>query len=333
MRYDYIIAGWLILGFFLAGCSPEGSSQAKKRDPSQPYKIVTTCGMLTDIVRQVAGDHAQVQGLMNEGVDPHLFKPTRDDMNTLFEADIVFYVGLNLEGRMSDAFVAVSREEIPVYAVSESLDETFLREPPEFAGHYDPHIWMDVSAWSQCVGYVAEQLAEFDPSHAEEYRANAKAYRGKLAALHEYAKTSIASIPESSRVLITAHDAFGYFSEAYDIPVRALQGISTESEASVDDLNQLVNFIVERKIPAIFVESSVSQEGVKAIIEGCDSRGTNVHIGGELFSDAMGAGGTYAGTYLGMIDHNVTTMTRALGGQAPSGGFQDQLKLVTSDSK
>lgn len=333
MRYDYIISGCLILGISLAGCSPEGSSQARKRDPSKPYKIVATCGMVSDIVRQVAGDHAEVHALMNEGVDPHLFKPTRDDMNALFGADIVFYVGLNLEGRMSDAFVAVSREEIPVYAVSEALDESYLREPPEFAGHYDPHIWMDVSAWSQCVGFIAEKLAEFDPPHAEEYRDNAKAYREKLGALHEYAKASIASIPESSRVLITAHDAFGYFSEAYDIPVRALQGISTESEASVDDLNQLVNFIVERNIPAIFVESSVSQEGVEAILEGCASRGTKAVIGGELFSDAMGAGGTYAGTYIGMIDHNVTTITRALGGQAPSGGFQDQLKLVTTDSK
>lgn len=330
MRYNYVITSGLILGLSLAGCASEDTADSAKRDPSQPYKIATTCGMLTDIVRQVAGDHADVHGLMNEGVDPHLFKPTRDDMNALFDADIVFYVGLNLEGRMSDAFVAVSRAEIPVFAVSEALEESYLREPPEFAGHYDPHIWMDVAAWSQCVGYIAERLAEFDPPHAEEYRANAKTYRGQLAALHEYAKTSIASIPESSRVLITAHDAFGYFSEAYGIPVRALQGISTESEASVDDLNQLVNFIVERKIPAIFVESSVSQEGVKAIIEGSSSRGAKVVIGGELFSDAMGAGGTYAGTYIGMIDHNVTTITRALGGAVPSGGFQEQLKLVAA---
>jgi manganese/zinc/iron transport system substrate-binding protein len=289
--------------------------------------------MVTDIVKQVAGGHAEVHGLMNEGVDPHLYKPTRDDMKALFEADIVFYVGLMLEGRMTDAFVTVSRADIPVFPVTEGLDKSYLREPPEFAGHYDPHVWMDVSAWSKCVGFVAERLAEFDPAHADEYRANANDYRARLAELHEYAKSAIASIPESSRVLITAHDAFGYFSEAYDIPVRALQGISTESEASVDDVNQLVSFIVERNIPAIFVESSVSQVGVESLIEGCASRGARVAIGGELFSDAMGAPGTYAGTYIGMIDHNVTTMTRALGGKVPSGGFQDQLKLVAADRR
>jgi len=330
MHYNYVVFGSLLLAIATAGCTSEESSPTTKRDPSQPYKIVTTCGMVTDIVKQVAGDHAHVHGLLNEGVDPHLHKPTRDDMNTLFDADIVFYSGLNLEGRMTEGFDYVGKSGVPVYPVTGGLKKSYLREPPEFAGHYDPHVWMDVSAWSECVGYIAERLAEFDPVHADEYRANAAQYRERLAKLDEYARTAIASIPESSRVLITAHDAFGYFSAAYGIPVRALQGISTESEASVADVNQLVNFIVERNIPAIFVESSVSQEGVKALLEGCSARGTKVSIGGELFSDAMGAPGTYTGTYIGMIDHNVTTITRALGGQVPSGGFQDQLKLVAA---
>ncbi|MDC0308349.1 zinc ABC transporter substrate-binding protein [Planctomycetaceae bacterium] len=328
MRYYYVILSALLLA--LAGCNPESSSDKRaERDPSQPYKIVTTCSMVTDIVRQVAGEHAEVVGLMNEGVDPHLYKPTRDDMNTLFIADIVFYVGLMLEGRMTDGFVKVGRANIPVFPVSEGLDSERLHEPPEFAGHYDPHIWMDVSMWSECVEFVAEKLAKFDPPHANDYRANAKAYRAELAELHQYTKQAIASIPESSRVLITAHDAFGYFSTAYDIPVKALQGITTEAEASVDDVNQLVSFLVDNKIQAIFVESSVNQEGIKALLEGCESRGHKVVIGGELYSDAMGAAGSYTGTYLGMMDHNATTITRALGGDVPEDGFQG--KLTTAE--
>ncbi len=327
MRYCYVAISTLLMTLSQFGCH-SSSDQKSDRDPSQPYKIVTTCCMVTDIVRQVAGEHAEVVGLMNEGVDPHLYKPTRDDMNTLFVADIVFYVGLMLEGRMTDAFVKVGRANIPVFPVTEGLDTAQLHEPPEFSGHYDPHVWMDVSMWSECVEFVADKLADFDPAHANDYRANAKTYRAKLAELHEYTKTAIATIPESSRVLITAHDAFGYFSTAYDIPVKALQGITTEAEASVDDVNQLVSFLVERKIQAIFVESSVNQEGIKALLEGCESRGHKVVIGGELFSDAMGAAGSYTGTYLGMMDHNATTITRALGGDAPEDGFQGKLKTA-----
>ncbi|MBD3675187.1 MAG: zinc ABC transporter substrate-binding protein [Planctomycetaceae bacterium] len=329
MRGYCVAIGSLLLALIFPGCSPEQSSSKTDSGPRKtPYTIVTTCGMVTDIVRQVAGEHADVIGLMNEGVDPHLYKPTRDDMNTLFDADIVFYVGLMLEGRMTDSFVTVGRNDIPVYPVTEGLDKSKLHEPPEFAGHYDPHVWMDVSRWSACTAFVAEKLAEFDPAHADDYKANSETYRKQLADLNEYTKSAIATIPESQRVLITAHDAFGYFSEAYDIPVRALQGITTEAEASVDDVNQLVDFLVQRKIRAIFVESSVNQEGIKALLEGCASRGHNVVIGGELFSDAMGASGSYTGTYIGMMDHNATTITRALGGDVPADGFQGKLKAA-----
>lgn len=329
MRGYYVAISSLLVLLIVAGCAPEESSTSS--DPATrktPYKIVTTCGMVTDIVKQVAGEHAEVVGLMNEGVDPHLYKPTRDDMNTLFDADIVFYVGLMLEGRMTDAFVTVGRNDIPVFAVTEELDKTKLREPPEFEGHYDPHVWMDVSIWSECVGFIAEKLTEFDPTHAEDYKSNAETYRQQLADLHDYTKSAVTTIPESSRVLITAHDAFGYFSDAYGIPVKALQGITTEAEASVDDVNQLVDFLVKRRIGAIFVESSVNQEGIKALLEGCESRGHKVVIGGELFSDAMGAPGSYTGTYTGMMDHNATTITKALGGEAPEDGFQGKLIAI-----
>jgi len=289
------------------------------------YTIVTTCGMVTDIVREVAGDKARVTGLMGEGVDPHLYKPTRDDVAKLLQADVVFYSGLMLEGRMTDTFLKVARKGPPVFAVTALLDEEFLLEPPEFAGHTDPHVWMDVQGWMDAVKVVARSLGEVDADNAAYYQQNADRYVAQLAKLNDYAKQALASIPKERRVLITAHDAFNYFGRAYDIDVRGIQGISTESEAGVADINKLVDFIVERKIPAIFVESSVSDKNIKALVEGSRARGHAVRIGGQLFSDAMGRPGTYEGTYLGMLDHNITTITRALGGQAPERGLNGKL--------
>lgn len=308
-----------------AGC--DSSSPGDQDSPDGRFQITTTCGMVTDIVRVVAGAHADVTGLMGEGVDPHLYKPTRNDVKQLMDADVVFYVGLLLEGRMADTFTQIARKGKPVYAVTEGLEESSLREPPEFQGHWDPHVWMDVEAWSRCVEFVAEKLAEFDPEHAADYRANADAYREELRKLDEYVRAVIASIPESQRVLVTAHDAFGYFSDAYGIPVRSVQGVTTESEAGVDDVNRLVDFLVERRLAAIFIESSVSEKNIEAIIEGAAQRGWTVRIGGELYSDAMGRPGTYEGTYLGMIDHNATLIARALGGDAPERGLHGKLNL------
>jgi manganese/zinc/iron transport system substrate-binding protein len=291
-----------------------------------PFRIVTTCGMVTDIVAHVAGDKATVTGLLGEGVDPHLYKPKRTDTQALMDADVIFYSGLMLEGRMTDTFARVSRTGKPVFAVTEGIDESYLREPPQFAGHWDPHVWMDVSAWSECVAFVARSLAEYDPRHADDYRQSAEQYRADLRKLDDYVRRVIASIPEPQRVLITAHDAFGYFARAYGIEVRAPQGITTESEPSVEDINRLVDFIVERQIGAIFVESSVNPKSVQALIEGAMSKGQKVKVGGNLFSDAMGAPGSYEGTYIGMIDHNATTIARALGGQAPEKGLHGKLK-------
>ncbi len=297
---------------------------APKKLPAH-YTIVTTCGMVTDIVREVAGTKAKVQGLMGEGVDPHLYKPTRDDVAKLLQADVVFYSGLMLEGRMTDTFLKVARKGTPVFAVTELLEEKFLLEPKEFAGHTDPHVWMDVSGWMDAVKVVARSLGEVDADNATYYQQNAERYRAQLAKLNEYAKQAMASIPKEHRVLITAHDAFNYFGRAYDLDVRGIQGISTESEAGVADINKLVDFIVARKIPAIFVESSVSDKNIKALVEGSQSRGHAVRIGGQLFSDAMGKPGTYEGTYVGMIDHNVTIIVGALGGQSPAQGLNGKL--------
>jgi manganese/zinc/iron transport system substrate-binding protein len=210
--------------------------------------------------------------------------------------------------------------------VTAKIEESYLRTPPEFAGHHDPHVWMDPKGWMKAVDAVADALSQFDPINASTYKANAEAYLAELRKLDEYAARCVASIPEKQRVLVTAHDAFGYFGRAYGLDVRGIQGISTESEAGLQDLNNLVQFIVDRDIKAVFVESSVAEKNVRALVEGAKSRGKDVKIGGTLFSDAMGADGTYEGTYIGMIDHNVTIITRALGGTAPEKGMQGKLK-------
>ncbi len=307
----------------LAGCSPrQDGSTAVSGD--QGYKVVCTVGMITDIVRNVAGDYAQVEGIIGEGVDPHLYKPTRSDVVQLSNADVVFYNGLLLEGKMTEILEGVAKTGKPVRAVTEAiLDESdYLLQKDDGSAHTDPHVWMDVGGWLRAVPVVLETLVAYDPAHAAIYQANAAAYSARLEALNRYAQTALATIPENQRVLVTAHDAFNYLGRAYGIEVRGIQGVSTESEAGVRDLEDLVNFIVERQIPAVFVETSVADKNVRALVEGSKSRGHDVVIGGSLYSDAMGQTGTYEGTYIGMIDHNVTTITNALGGQAK--GFQHE---------
>ena len=281
-------------GSLLSGCGYGPADGSHGPPPASPpgdrtAAIVTTTGMVTDIVRHVAGKYGHVTGIIETGIDPHLFKPTRGHIKQLHDADIVFYSGLMLEGRMNETFVQLERSGKSVFAVTESLDKESLRSPPDFAGHYDPHVWMDVRAWSRCADHVAESLSKVDPSHADEYRANAKGYCEQLDRLDNYVRTVIQSVPENQRVLVTAHDAFGYFSQAYGIEVKSVQGVTTESEAGVLDVNRLVDFLVERKLPAIFVESSVNSKNIQAVLEGVQSRGVAVQIGGELFSDASGA--------------------------------------------
>ncbi len=306
----------------LVGCERSGGADGASRAESRagPIRITTTTGMITDIVQQVVGDRAQVTGIMKQGVDPHLYKPTRSDVIQLMDADIVFYNGLMLEGKMADVLVKVARSGKPVHAVTEMLDDTYVLNDPR--KHHDPHVWMDVKGWIHAVRVVAEALSEYDPESAEAYREHAEAYIRQLESLDRYAAETIGSIPRSRRVLVTAHDAFNYIGRAYDIEVRGIQGISTESEAGVKDINDLIDLLVNRQIGAVFVETSVADKNVRALVEGARARNHPVQIGGALFSDAMGAAGTYEGTYIGMIDHNVTTITRALGGTAPEGGFR-----------
>ena len=288
-----------------------------------PIRAGATVGMVADIVRVVAGDRAETTTIIGAGVDPHVYSPTRSDVAVLLKSDIVFYSGLLLEGQMTDILKKVGHRR-PVYAVTELLTSDYLLEDPQ-THHHDPHVWMDVQGWIKAVDVVADAMATFDPPGADTYRKHALAYQQQLKRLDDYARKAMASIPKSQRVLVTAHDAFNYMGRAYGLEVMGIQGLSTESEAGLKDINRLVDLLVTRRIPAVFVETSVSDKNVKALIEGTAARGHKVTIGGELFSDAMGAAGTYEGTYIGMIDHNITVIARALGGQAPERGMDGKL--------
>ncbi len=300
------------------GCAGEPDTRSDTDGSAEPYKIVCTVGMITDVVRNLAGDYAEVEGIIGEGIDPHLYKPTRGDVIKLSQADVVFYNGLLLEGKMTDVLVGIASKGKLVKAVTEAIlvETDYLLQKDDGSAYTDPHVWMDVSGWLRAIPVVAETLAFYDPENAEAYRIKATVYAEQLEALDAYAKVAMSTIPELQRVLVTAHDAFQYLGRAYGIEVRGIQGISTESEAGVRDLEDLVDFIVERQIPAVFVESSVADKNIRALVEGARARGQAVIIGGSLFSDAMGQAGTYEGTYIGMIDRNVTTITNALGGHA-----------------
>tara|TARA_R110002096_G_scaffold173781_2_gene347954 strand:- start:104920 stop:105921 length:1002 start_codon:yes stop_codon:yes gene_type:complete len=317
----------LALCTMLVAC---GDPAPKSSTTADQLTIVTTTGMITDPVTQIAGNHASVTGIMGTGIDPHLYKPTRTDITKLMGADIVLYSGLLLEGRMTDAFVRIASSGITVRAVTEAIDEDSLLAPPEFAGHHDPHLWMDPVAWSLAIDVMAQTLIDKDPANAESYRANADSYKAQISALHAYAERVLATVPQDQRILITAHDAFNYFGRRYNYQVVGIQGISTESEAGVRDIERLVDLLVDNKVKAVFIETTVSERNINALIAGANARGHKVIIGGSLFSDAMGQEDTYEGTYIGMIDHNITTIARALGGDAPERGMNGLLAETQS---
>jgi manganese/zinc/iron transport system substrate-binding protein len=302
----------LLIGFLFTSLSVLLSACGGKADAGDDKLTITvTTGMIQDIARNVAGDHAHVEALMGPGVDPHLYKATQGDLARLTSADVVFYNGLHLEGKMVDIFEKLSKSK-RVVAVSDGIPPAQLRSPPEFAGNHDPHIWFDVKLWALAVRRIAKELKEADSAHAADYERNATAYVARLDSLDGWVRTQIATIPTERRVLVTAHDAFGYFGRAYQIEVRGLQGISTVSEFGLADVNSLVDLIVERKIKAVFVESSVPKRSIEAVVAGARSRGHDVQIGGQLYSDAMGDAGKPEGTYIGMVSANVNTIVGAL---------------------
>lgn len=273
--------------------------------------IVCTTGMIGDAVKALTGDYAEVKVLMGPGVDPHLYKATQGDIEALTKADIVVYNGLHLEGKMTDIFKKLQATKTTI-AMGDLLPQESLINTTDFAGAYDPHIWFSVELWSEAIAALNKELQKALPGHAASINSNTDQYLAQLEELHQFTKDHIEQIPEEQRVMITAHDAFKYFGRSYGVEVRGLQGISTASEYGIRDVSNLVNFVVERKIPAIFVESSVPRRSVEAVIEGAKERGHNLKLGGELYSDAMGAEGTEDGTYVGMVKHNVRTITEAL---------------------
>lgn len=317
-RFRFLTVMLLLGALLLSGCEKRketGSDGEIVRPPAdlagRKIRVVATIGMITDIVSQIGGERVQVSGLMGPGVDPHLYKASEGDVTRMAGADVIFYGGLHLEGKMTEVFERM-RGRILTVAVTDGIDRSLLLKPPEFQGVFDPHVWFDVTLWMKAVEQVADTLAGIDPQHGDVYMANAKAYLGKLSELHEYVKTRAGEVPASRRVLITAHDAFNYFGRAYGFEVLGLQGISTVSEAGTADIQSLAKFIVERKIPAVFVETSVSPRTIEALKEAVRARGFDVKIGGNLYSDAMGNPGTPHGTYIGMVRHNIDTIVSAL---------------------
>jgi len=302
----------VLLTLLLTACDRATPAAA---DPSKPITVVATTGMIADTARAIAGNHVTVTALMGPGVDPHLYKASTGDVRALTDASLILYNGLHLEGRMADLLVKLAATKT-VVQVTDTIDESRLREPPEFEGHPDPHVWFDVSLWTVVAQRIADALANADPANASDYQSSAAAYIAELNTLHAWCKSELARIPKEQRILITAHDAFGYLGDAYGVEVLAIQGISTDSEASLKSVNALVDTIVERKVAAVFVESSVPHKTIESLIEGCKARGHNVTIGGELFSDALGPADSPAATYIGMVKHNVTTITTALLGKS-----------------
>lgn len=298
----------------IAACSKVDSSgsEATRAAADNKISVVTTIGMITNIVEVVGGDEVEVKGLMGPGVDPHLYKASHGDMERLDQADIIFYGGLHLEGKLNDIFNKLGNQK-PVAAVSQNIDKALLRSGQDTGGtEYDPHIWFNVKHWISATETVRDVLIKYDQANAELYRNNADAYIKDLEKLDTEVKEKIAQIPEQSRVLVTAHDAFGYFGDAYGMKVMGLQGISTAAEYGSKDVSELRDYLIENKIKAVFVESSIPTKSMEAVIAGAKQLGHEVTIGGELYSDSLGEPSSDADTYIKMVQHNVNTIVEAL---------------------
>jgi manganese/zinc/iron transport system substrate-binding protein len=304
----------LLAALTLAACGRVESDTAADI-ATRPIRVVATTGIVADVVREVGGDRVEVTTLMGPGVDPHLYRASEGDVRRMGEADIVFYSGHHLEGRMGEVLEQLGTRATPTVAIAEGVAHERLLTPPEFEGAVDPHLWMDVSLWRTTTGRVSQALASLDPAHASDYGTRASAYDARLEALDAWVRERISTLPAERRVLITAHDAFNYFGRAYDFEVRGLQGISTVAEAGTGDVQALARFVADRRIPALFVETSVSPRNIEAVQAAVRARGFEVTVGGNLYSDALGGPGTGADSYDGMIRHNVDTIVRALEGR------------------
>ncbi|MBD7944949.1 zinc ABC transporter substrate-binding protein [Psychrobacillus sp. Sa2BUA9] len=296
-----------IVAVLLVGC---GNNNAGGSGEEKPL-VVTTTGQIADAVRIIAGDSVEVKSLMGPGVDPHLYKATQGDLQVLEDADIIFYNGLALEGKMSDIFEKMQKAK-SVVAIGEVVPKDRILNDEAHPELFDPHIWFDIEVWKLATHEITKSLTEEFSTDGDQFAENERKFFEELDELNGWTKERISEIPEEQRVLVTAHDAFNYFGESNGMEVRGLQGLSTDAEYGLKDIQNIVNFLVEQNIKAVFIESSVSDKAMNAVIEGAKEKGHTIQIGGELYSDAMGAEGTEEGTYIGMYKHNVNTIVDSL---------------------
>jgi manganese/zinc/iron transport system substrate-binding protein len=309
MKMRFLTSFALSMVVLLSACSTNDQVVDDGR-----IRVVGTIGQIGNAAEIIGGEHVSVNALMGAGVDPHLYVATESDVSLLSEADIIFYNGLFLEAQMDDVLKQLGQRKTAI-PIGEQIDPALLLASPIYEDEHDPHIWFDLELWSIAVAAIRDTYIEFDPANAADYEANAAAYLAEIAELHEIVHEQAARLSADQRVLVTAHDAFSYFGRAYGFEVLGLQGISTQSEASTADVRNLASIIVEREVPAVFIESSVPVRNVEALQEAVAAQGFEVVIGGELFSDAMGSPGTPEGTYLGMVRHNIETIVSALLGE------------------
>ncbi len=301
----------IIIGCVLFVACTSNQDRKSTKSESSVISVVTTTGMIGDLLENLLPEEVEIHRLMKAGVDPHYYKATQGDLVLMQQADLVVYNGLHLEGKMTEIFKKLARTK-KVLAITEKLPENQLRKTSEFATGIDPHVWFDVKLWAIICEDVSKKLVEFYPQWSAEINANKTRHIKQLDSLDIEIKEALKIIPIERRVLLTAHDAFAYFGRAYAIEVKGLQGISTATEYGIKDIEDAVNMILEKQIKAVFVESSVSPKALQAVVERCNSKGHNLVIGGELFSDSMGEENTEEGTYLGMVRHNVHTIVSAL---------------------
>lgn len=283
-----------------------------EKKANEKFNVVTTTSMITDLVKNIAGDEVNIQGLMGSGVDPHLYKASEGDVSKLANADLIFYNGLHLEGKLVEVFEKMHSQKTKTIAVSDVLDKNTLIGSDYFASNYDPHIWFNISYWEQVTAFVVSKLSEAIPEQKSTFEANGKDYLKQLNTLKTKIESTIATLPKENRILVTAHDAFNYFGKAFEFEVVGLQGLSTATEAGVQDVQKLAAFIIEKNVKAIFVESSVPKRTIEALQAAVKSKDHEVTIGGTLYSDALGDAGTIEGTYIGMFEYNVNTIVNAL---------------------
>ncbi|CAL2075905.1 Manganese-binding lipoprotein MntA [Tenacibaculum dicentrarchi] len=296
----------VILVLITIGCKTTEKKQNGK------LNVVTTTTMITDLIKNIGGTKIEVNGLMGAGVDPHLYKASEGDVSKLFNADVVIYNGLHLEGKLEEVFEKMQHQNKKTIVVSDVIDKKNLIGSELFASNYDPHIWFDITNWTKITSYVTNKLAEIDVKNASFYKENAKIYLEKLQELNKQVATKINELPQEKRILVTAHDAFNYFGRQHKFNVVGLQGLSTATEAGVQDVQKLAKFIIDNKVKAIFVESSVPKRTIEALQAAVKSKNQEVVIGGTLHSDALGSAGTIEGTYIGMYNANVNTIVNAL---------------------